>query len=315
MTASAPNRRAIPDDMVLSQWRAPDGWTLRRFDRPAAGAAARGSLLFQGGRGDFFEKYLEAFDAWHRNGWHITGFDWRGQGGSGRFLADARIGHAPSLDPLLDDFAGVVASWIAETPPPHVLIGHSMGGHLVLRLLAERQPAVDAAVLIAPMLAFARAPVPAWLTGLLARGARWMGLGERPAWTDGDRPDLFAERRRTNLTGCKERYADELWWREARPEVAMGPPSWGWLAAAVESMARLGRPGALEGIAVPVLMLGTTRDRLVSAAAIRLATARLPDVQLEMFDDGAHELLREADPVRLRTLAAIERFLDARAPA
>src|SRR5256885_5327523 len=39
--------------------------------------------LFQGGRGDIFEKYLESFSHWKGQGWTITSFDWRGQGGSG----------------------------------------------------------------------------------------------------------------------------------------------------------------------------------------------------------------------------------------
>jgi lysophospholipase len=34
-----------------------------------------------------------------------------------------------------------------------------------------------------------------------------------------------------------------------------------------------------------------------------------------MFPDAGHELLREADPVRLAALARIDSFLDAHAPA
>ena len=46
--------------------RAPDGGRCRRMDWPQpAGAKARGSLLFAGGRGDFIEKYLEAYAHWH----------------------------------------------------------------------------------------------------------------------------------------------------------------------------------------------------------------------------------------------------------
>ena len=76
-------RRAIPAAARITRWTARDGWTLRRFDWPAKGRA-RGRMLFQGGRGDIFEKYLEAFAHWQAQGWSITSFDWRGQGGSGR---------------------------------------------------------------------------------------------------------------------------------------------------------------------------------------------------------------------------------------
>ena len=52
-------RRTLPPGASFSTWRTPDGWMLRRFDCPAGGAGKRGSILFQGGRGDMIEKYLE----------------------------------------------------------------------------------------------------------------------------------------------------------------------------------------------------------------------------------------------------------------
>ena len=51
-------RRAIPAGATVGRWCAPDSWALRRFDWPAEGRP-RGSILFQAGRGDVFEKYLE----------------------------------------------------------------------------------------------------------------------------------------------------------------------------------------------------------------------------------------------------------------
>ena len=42
------SRRALPSGAALSEWRAPDGWPLRRLDWRQPGTA-RGSLLFAGG--------------------------------------------------------------------------------------------------------------------------------------------------------------------------------------------------------------------------------------------------------------------------
>jgi lysophospholipase len=302
------DRRAIPTDMQIDRWPAADGWPLRRFVRaPAAGAVPRGSILFQSGRGDFMEKYLEALDAWHQAGWHLTGFDWRGQGGSGRFLADPDIGHAASLDPLLADLAAFVPGWIASTPGPHVLIGHSMGGHLVLRLLAEARPPVAAAVLVAPMLGLATPP---GVAEFVSNAALWLRMSERRAWPGNSE----AMHRQANLTGSPERYADEAWWKENSPELAIGTPSWGWLAAALASIDKVNR-ARLEDVTTPLLILAARHDRLVSTAAIERTAARLPDAELRMFADGGHELLRDADAVRLPAMAAIDDFLAARAPA
>ncbi|MEO5867786.1 MAG: alpha/beta hydrolase, partial [Sphingomonas sp.] len=46
-------RRVIPADARISRWTGPDGWEFRLFDWPAPGTS-RGSILFQGGRGDIF---------------------------------------------------------------------------------------------------------------------------------------------------------------------------------------------------------------------------------------------------------------------
>lgn len=308
------DRRAIPPGLSISAWRAADGWPLRQFDWPPETGEARGSILFQTGRGDFIEKYLEVYAHWHERGWRVSGFDWRGQGGSGRLLAGRSVGHLPSLDPLLGDFAAFAAEWLAATPAPHVVIGHSMGGHLALRLLAEHRVEIDAAVLVAPMLGLNTGPVPAPVARVLARGLCALGLTERPAWREGNRPGEAERTRQTNLTACVDRYADEIWWKGERPELALATPSWGWLAAAFESTAGLFRPGVLEGVTTPMLILGSEHDRLVSAAATRSAAARLPNARLLMSKQGAHELLREVDAVRLPLLAEIDRFLDEVAP-
>ena len=92
MASASLYRRAIPAGARVSRWHAPNDWALRRFDWPAEGES-RGAMLFQGGRGDIFEKYLESFAHWHARGWSITSFDWRGQGGSGRLSANPLVGH------------------------------------------------------------------------------------------------------------------------------------------------------------------------------------------------------------------------------
>jgi lysophospholipase len=308
------DRRALPPGLQIDEWRASDGWPLRRFDWAPETAETRGSILFQAGRGDFVEKYLELYAHWHGRGWRVSGFDWRGQGASGRFLADRTIGHVPSLEPLLDDLGGFISVWLEESPGPHVLIGHSMGGNLALRLLAEQEIAVDAAVLVAPMLGLNTGPIPAAAARAIARSLRALGLTERPAWREGNRPSESARTRQTNLTSCIERYDDEMWWKTEHPELRLATPSWGWLVAAFASIAKLDRPGEMERVKTPMLILGAERDRLVSSAAIRKAAERLPDARLLMSHKGAHELLREVDAVRLPLLAEIDHFLDERAP-
>ena len=312
--SAAFNRRAIPSAARESRWLAPDGYAIRRIDWEEP-EKARGSLLFLPGRGDAYEKYLETLEHWRGRGWRITALDWRGQAGSGRLGADPVTGHVDDFACWTGDLAAFWREWTDGTEGPHFLVGHSMGGHLALRAVAEGLVRPGALVLSAPMLGF----LPAWLPLTVQRA--WaaamcrIGDSRRPAWKWSEKPGEVPQHRVRLLTHDAERYADELWWREARPELAMGTGSWGWVAASLRSMAALARPGQLEAVELPVLLLAASNDRLVSVPAIRRAAARLANAELAVYGaEARHELLRETDPVRDRVLADIDRFFD-RVPA
>ena len=302
----AVDRRVIPAGATIKTWAAPDGWPLRTLEWPQPDpATARGSLIFAGGRGDFIEKYLEPLGHWHGRGWNVTSLDWRGQGGSRGSIVG---GHLESFDPLVADGAALIRRWLDRHPGPHVALAHSMGGHLLLRIIAEHRPPLAAAVLVAPMIRINARPIPHTvgrrISALLAR----LGLGRRQAWKDNERPHLPGANRQAYLTTCADRYADELWWTEREPGYALGPPTWGWLDAAYRSIDGLTLERMTE-VKLPILILGTERDRLVSPNAIRRAAQALPKAELHMYPEAAHELLRESDPVRLDALAAIDAFL------
>ena len=233
MASSALFRRALPSGARFTQWRAADGWVLRRFDLPAKAGAARGSILFAGGRGDIVEKYLELIVHWHQAGWAVTSLDWRGQGGSGRMAANARVGHVDTFDTYITDFEAFYAEWAARAAGPHVLVGHSMGGHLALRAMVERCATPDAAVLVAPMLGL-HSPIGARWGERLAGAMRRIGHPARAAWKANEIPSARSTRQAL-LTHDADRYADELWWHEAEPDLVLGPPSWSWLHAAFVS--------------------------------------------------------------------------------
>lgn len=308
-------RRAIPAAARESLWLAGDGQAIRRIDWPGATARPRGSILFLPGRGDHYEKYLETLEEWHRAGWRVTAADWRGQAGSGRLGQDDTTGHIGDFGIWLGDIEGLWRDWCDATPGPHVLAGHSMGGHLALRAVADRAVVPDALVLVAPMLGMAGPSLPLPALHAVARLMTRLGHPARPAWKWSEKPGELPAAREALLTHDSARYADELWWRDHRRELVMGPGSWGWVAAAYASSRALFAPGVLERVTTPILMLATTADRLVKFAAVERACCRLPNCTLIRFGDEArHEILREVDAVRDRAMAEIARFLDRAAP-
>lgn len=309
------DRRAIPAEAIESQWLAPDGWPVRRIDWPMPEGAYRGALLFMPGRGDFYEKYLETLDHWHRCGWRVTALDWRGQAGSGRLGSDEVTGHIDDFATWIGDLAAFWRDWKAASEGPHVLAGHSMGGHLTLRAVAEKAVDPDALVLCAPMLGFHPGWVPVNVLHGVARLMCAIGDRRRPAWKWSEKPGQVPEARISLLTHDAERYGDEIRWRELRPELSTGPGSWGWVEASYASMRVLAQGGMLENVSTPVLIEATPGDLLVEIGAIERAARRLPRAQLVRFErEARHELWREEDGIRDRAIGAVDEFLDRVAP-
>lgn len=298
-----------PSYGAMSIWRAPDGWAHRRYDRPGRG---RGRLLFQTGRADMIEKYLDTLDHFHGRGWSVTAFDWRGQGGSGR-LAEGDTGHVEDFATLVADLSAFWREW-RTGDEPHVVVAHSMGGFLTLRALAERAIDPDAVALVAPMLGL-RSPFGTWAGASLAGWFAGHGDPRRPAWTLRGTPRETRARQR-RLTHDLQRFAEQERWRAERPELSLGAPSWHWLARAFAETAALRTDPRLGSATTPVQMLLADADRLVSPRVALDVARRLHDVEVHRFGpEAAHEILREVEPVRARALSLIDDFFDRRAPA
>lgn len=307
-------RREHPADSTIDVWHSRDGWPHRRFRWPAPGAP-RGTILYQCGRGDFFEKYLEALTHFHDAGWSVESFDWRGQGLSGRLTDDPAVGHADDFAVWTRDLGEYCADLGARKAGPLVVMGHSMGGHLVLRALAEGVIAPAASVLIAPMLGF-YGPIPVSVGARVARALAAMGDPKRAAWRGGEKPGAKAGLRHTLLTHCPDRYADELDWHAREPRFKLGAASWGWVDQAYRSNTYLSSAGTLEAVTTPLLILSATADKLVDFRATARAASRIPHATLHEYGrEAAHELLREADRVRHDALARIDAFLAEQATA
>lgn len=312
MVGRISDRRTLPAGSQIALWHAPDGWPIRVFSwSPPEGVRHRGSILFQGGRGDIFEKYLESFAHWHAQGWSITSFDWRGQGGSGRLSAAGDCGDIADFADYISDLRSFYADWLLSAKGARVVMGHSMGGHLLLRGLVEQAIKPDAAVLIAPMLGLRSAlPFADKIAQFMAR----LGNPSRPAWKSNEKPYAIESRQKL-LTHDRDRYEDELFWQREKPEIVTGPPSWRWLVEAFRSTKMLEADPRLSTLTLPVLMLVAKADGLVDPqAALRIARKVLDMRVLCFGKESAHEILRESDAVRDKALGEIDRFLASRAP-
>lgn len=311
------DRRSVPEDAAEETWIGPDGWEFRKLDwlqddRPGG---PRGSILFMTGRADFYEKYLETFHDFHAHGWNVTSVDWRGQGGSGRCGPHPHVGHIDDFATWVTDLVAVFDDWRATHPGPHIVLGHSMGGHLVLRAMTEQRIRPDAAILSAPMLAPAGGGMPEWTAQLAAKIMCLIGRGERRAWKPIENPLEPYVPRQALLTHDADRYSDEFFWFRERPFVRLGPASWRWVERAYSSTRSLRNRKRLMQMDIPVLVLATSTDELVDHPTIERAVHLMPKAEMKLFGaESAHEIFREDDQVRDDALDSCFSFLDRVAP-
>lgn len=282
------------------------GARLRWGHWPVTGSA-RGTVVLLPGRAEFIEKYAtEVVGELLQRGWDVLAFDWRGQGLSDRSLPDRHKGDIDDFATYDADFAAFLDQVVRPLARPPVLaLAHSMGGHIVLRALAESGPGPFAAALLsAPMTGLKHEGL---LRAVLAvtRGA-WLA----PRYLPGGGPfDPAGHRFPGNvLTHDPRRFAFTPQWFAADPRLALGGPTFGWARAALRSLDRLRQPGFLERLDLPLLILSAADDTLVDPGSHAPVAARLPRGRCRPIAGARHEILMETDPVRAAFWQAFDGF-------
>lgn len=299
--ASAPEREAALDlDHVLVQ-----GMRVRLGHRPPEGRGARATVVILPGRTEFIEKYDETIADLAAAGHAVAIFEWRGQGGSDRFLPHRQRCHVPAVEDYLADLAAVIEHLESrKLPRPFVMLAHSMGGHVGLRYLRGRSQTFVGAVMSAPMFGIDLRPLPEPLARLFCELAIGLGAGWR--YAPGQRD--FDLARCIPLTSCPVQFGSLRQRLAASPELAVGGVTCGWLGASLRSIALTRRPGFVEAIATPVLVCQAGRETLVCNRAQAALARRLPRGRLLVFPEARHELLHERPPTRRRFLQAFDAF-------
>ena len=272
------------------------GARLRAGFFPAAGRP-RGSVVLSPGRTEPIEKYFEVAGELAARGFVVVAHDWRGQGLSQRLLLERLKGHAVGFHDVLADYRALIDAFEARLPQPRLAVGHSMGGGLTALALAKGEPRFAAAVLTAPMFGIFTKPLPPPVTRAIAAALSHLGLGGAivPGASLAAPPEPFA----TNvLTHDPSRYARNVEQVTAHPDLALGPPTWGWLDFAFAAIAELRRGAGPAKVTIPVSVIAAGEDRLVDNRVLRLVTDRFPRGEYIEIAGAYHEILQETDDLR-----------------
>ena len=257
--------------------------------------AAKGTVLLFHGYSEFIEKYYEVIAELRARGYSVATFDWRGQGLSDRLIEDSRKGYVSSFSDFVSDAIMVLNGMVVQDmPPPYLLMAHSMGGNVALRLLVESSGRFEKCVLSAPMVGWDIGP-PLADACLAADQEVAAGLGDQyaPGATDID-----LENPLNRVTSDSERFERWMAFYRHEPRLVMAGVTARWVREGAYSTALVMDPDRVARITAPTLLASAEKDIVVSPTRQRELAEMSEAITLAVIQDSMHEMLMETDSIR-----------------
>ena len=299
----------IPDDAVTDWVYARDGARLRYALFGTSSRPLHGTVCLFGGRGEFIEKYFEVVQDLRERDFAVATFDWRGQGASERPLRNRFKGHVNHFACYDDDLTSFMQNVVLpDCPPPYYALAHSMGGNIVLRALDERTW-FSRVVAVCPLVSLMPPAMPWPLIRLTSEVLSVLGLSTLYVPGSDNKAAELSPFSGNRLTSDPVRYERTVELLETNPDLGLGGPTLGWLAAAFQAMAELRRKKFPHPLKAAVLMLAAGQDKVVSSKAIYRLGQRMPTSSEITVDGARHEILMERDEFREQFWAAFDAFI------
>ncbi|MGE4313821.1 MAG: alpha/beta fold hydrolase [Pseudobdellovibrionaceae bacterium] len=306
-----------PTHWEIATYEAQGGESIRYGWTPIPkGETRNGIILLLEGRREFIEKLYETIRDFEKAGYACMTFDWPSQGLSSHYPfagdPEAKPHHIPSFDRLVEivgEFHNRVipACFEGHNELPRILFGHSMGGHLGLRYLADHPKDFACAGFTAPMISI-RLPTPPFLDGLLVSA---YPRGDNDYHPGGGNWDTKIYRKAVPLlTNDARRGMFHPDFIDANPDLQIGSWTMGTLREAYRSTQILKH----QKIETPTIIFPADRDILVrSRASVAFAKAQ-PAMECVRIKGSYHDLYMESDPIRNRILDGFLKFVGNHTP-
>ncbi|MEO3864150.1 alpha/beta fold hydrolase [Rheinheimera fenheensis] len=274
---------------------------------------AHHAIVISSGRMEMAVKYAELCYELVQAGYSVYLLDHRGQGLSGRELANPDKGYVVDFSLYQQDLDLFIHQIVLPSGHQHYLaLGHSMGCAILAGYMQRYTHPFAAAIFASPMFGIYTGLVPARLAESLALafGTLNRRFSNTPWYFPGQtnyREKVFAN---NPLTSCAERYSWlNLLFRE-QPEARLGGVTTPWVSAAIAAMRSIEQTASQWS--VPVLLLQASADKVVSNYAQDLWYQQLPKSLLRQkvcLHAARHEIFMEQDSIREQALQAINVFL------
>ncbi|MEN3975248.1 alpha/beta hydrolase [Emcibacter sp. SYSU 3D8] len=298
----------MPPGGAFVTFAASDGAELRYALWPRE--SARGTVTLLGGFTEFIEKHFETVQDLLDRGFAVAAMDWRSQGLSQRSVSNPQKIHATSFRRYADDLQELQERIVGlALPGPYFILAHSMGGHIALRYLHNRPPAIRGTVLSSPMIDIALPARLRWAIGAIVNGAVSLGFDEAYAPGARDYGPWKQQFEGNTLTSDPVRFADAHYWIARNPALASGGGTYGWLKAALRSIRLFEDRAYLDLFRSPICLVQAGADKVVSNTAQDRFAERVPACELHRIEGARHELLKERDALRNQFWVIFDAFV------
>lgn len=292
----------MPQDWKWGKFTSADGVKMR-FGQTGNSGSARATVVMIPGYTATMSMYGEQVGKIAARGYHVIGFDLRGQGGSDR----ARANQPEKL--FIKDFkiySNDVALFLQKLDLPEdrpvILMGMSFGGHVAFRVGGEHPDLVDGLLLLAPALR-PKAGETSFEEALrLLKAGDLLGKDKRylPGETDW-KPYSEGNLLQVGIEHCASS-PKRLPMRDAiftlKPEQRVGGVTFSWGRHFFGSSEFVLQSGYPESLKKPVTMIHAELDKFVDTDINKeVCDKRMSDCVSIAIPGSGHCLTQETDPV------------------
>ena len=271
----------------------------------------RGIIVLAPGQSEFIEIYYELVNDFNRNNYDVWIIDWKGQGGSDHIDPDENRALNNFLNDKhdLEKFLREVV--VRKDGLPLILLAHSMGAHIALRMLEDTPNLVDLTILTAPMITVKTGMYPHNMSSILASIVVSSGLGRWYApgnskWVE--RPNFKASDNENTSDPVRSMWKE--YWRISRPDLRKSyGVTYQWFHNYSHSRDELLQSQKLLLGSSKILMTIPLKDVLVIPEASLELCAKMINCKSIIYENARHELYLEENKVRNVWLSDIFRWI------
>jgi lysophospholipase len=244
------------------------------------------------GRSSFIENYAETISQLSTRGYDVWILDWRGQGGSQRFIDHPQKNHTHDFELFVHDLHEFIKLYIQPVTSNIVLFGISLGAHIGFRYLQIHQASIVRAIFIAPMFDVNLSPFSRYilrpllylLYALKIKELYVPGYGDHCFYTNEELiydPDRYE----TLKQSCYKNH-----------QYLTGGPTIAWAKAMFKSITCL-KKHSNQALTLPIFVALAGNDIVVDNQIAKDITTKLSNAMLMVYPKANHNILLGSDAI------------------